>query len=168
MKTSKQEPVALPNNNVTTETLSSALAQLFGLDMIDADRLADVGRVLGGWQKELIALEKRLQDVEELPRCNAIRIDKDRRCLHRVGKTCPLHGSPPANGRLRPYIRKADVEATNEAMANDNLFYEIAGQVRDKQDEIEGLKGNLARLWYGVIPGCQGSLSGFGENGRNK
>ncbi|KAA3657377.1 MAG: hypothetical protein DWQ04_28275 [Chloroflexi bacterium] len=134
-RTSNDDGSKLPvGGSLTNETLSAVLGQLLGVDVVDADRLVEIGHVLGGWQRELALLENELVEAAELPRCNAIRIDKDRRGLHRVGYDCPLHGPRPANGRLHPYNKKAKIQATHEAMANEKLFEQIEVKIRDKKD----------------------------------
>ena len=163
-RTSNDDGSKLPlGGSLTNETLSAVLGQLLGVDVVDADRLVEIGRVLGGWQRELALLENELMEAAELPRCNAIRIDKDRRGLHRVGYDCPLHGPRPANGRLRPYIKKGDIEAVHEAMANNKLFEQIEEKIQNKKNEIDDLKENLAQLWYQVMPGRQGLFSELGK-----
>lgn len=153
-RTSQEDSSKIPvGGSLTNETLSAVLAQLLGVDVVDADRLVEIGRILGAWQRELELLENELTEAAKLPRCNAIRVDKDRRGLHRVGYDCPLHGARPANGRLRPYIKISDVEAVHEAMANHKLFEQIEDKVQNKKNEIDDLKENLVQLWHQVMPG---------------
>ena len=146
-RTSQEDSSKVPvGGSLTNETLSAVLAQLLGVDVVDADRLVEIGRVLGVWQRELAQLENELMEAAELPRCNAIRVDKDRRGLHRVGYDCPLHGARPANGRLRPYIKKGDIEAVHEAMANHKLYAQIEEKVQRKKNEIGRLEGKLSSV----------------------
>jgi len=64
---------------------------------------------------------------------------------HPSGVSCPLHGPPPENGRLRVYIGKDSEPAAQECLAAMNRLAELT-RLQREQDRVKGLLDQFDRL----------------------